>query len=61
MEIVIDGEDAEKLMAIAKAVGGVDKAISFSLGLCLSALGIGKRALLQPLKPQPQNRDREHL
>jgi len=55
MELVIDGEDAKKLMAIAKVMGGVDKAISFSLGLCLSALGIGKRALLQPLKPQPQN------
>jgi len=55
MELVIDGEDAKKLMAIAKVMGGVDKAISFSLGLCLSVLGIGKRALLQPLKPQPQN------
>ena len=59
MEFIIDGEDAKKLMAIAKVMGGVDKAISFSLGLCLSVLGIGKRALLQPLKPQ--NRDREHL
>ena len=55
MELVIEGEDVKKLMAIAKVMGGVDKAISFSLGLCLSALGIDRRALLQPLKPQPQN------
>jgi len=61
MELVIDGEDAEKLMAIAKVLRGVDKAISFSLGLCLSALGIDKQALLQLLKPRSLNQDQERL
>ena len=39
MEIIIDGEDAEKLMAIAKALGmKPDKAISEVLVLALDAL-----------------------
>ena len=39
MEFIIDGEDAEKLMAIAKALGmKPDKAISEVLVLALDAL-----------------------
>ena len=59
MWIEIDGEDAEKLRKIGKVLGGEEKAVSFSLGLCHVALGIDKLDVLLFLRPRPPNQPRE--
>ena len=59
IQITLEGEDASRLIRLSNFLGGYDKAVSFSLGLCLVALGIHRLNVSQPSKPLSQTRLRE--